>query len=369
MATPEEFAERSIFAPESTNDQFEASDAGKAIETEELHQFLDHIPIAIVAFKTLAGEQRIVYVNKTFEALLGRSKDELRGGGWSIWDVLKHEDDSHIDLGQALLDADDYVGTFKLEKPQTVLVEAYTTCIEKEDGTHDCRIVALVDVTERERSQREEYSRRLRDKEMLLLELQHRVKNNLQLVTALIRLEARSARHGETVNLEKLAGRIEALRLLYRDISADGAGKTVDLGHYVSEIATTLINAYAVDGIRLDLKVDRAPASINVAMPAGLIVNELVTNAFKYAFGGRNKGTISVRCLHLSESNYQIAVADDGVGLPEGIDWPVPGKIGAIVVQTLRENAETDIAVETKPGGGTAVVINFRHRPPMPKPN
>jgi PAS domain S-box-containing protein len=365
MASPEELAERSI----SANDMFDSACPGDTIDTEELRYFLDHIPTAIVVFKNLGGEQRIVYANRIFESLLGQSQDELRGRGWSIWHGLKHEDDPTLVLGSLLLDGADFVGTFRLERQPETLVEVYTTLIQREDGTENYRIVALIDVTQRERVQREEFARRLREKETLLLELQHRVKNNLQIVTALIRLEARCARQGETVNLEKLAGRVEALKLLYQDFSADGAGRAIDLGHYVSEIATALINAYAVEGIRLDLKVDHTPASINVAMPVGLIINELLTNAFKYAFVGRQKGTISVRCLQAAEGQYQISVADDGVGLPEGMSWPMPGKIGALVVQTLRENAETEVTVEAAPGKGTKVAISFKHRIPVARAN
>ncbi len=93
-------------------------------------------------------------------------------------------------------------------------------------------------MTEPERTQREEFAQQLRDKDMLLKELQHRVKNNLQLITALIRLDARNQRNGTAVNLERLAGRIETLQLLYKDLSAEGLGEAVDLGHYVSEIAS-----------------------------------------------------------------------------------------------------------------------------------
>jgi PAS domain S-box-containing protein len=364
MASSDEFAER-VVAPttQSANDMFDISSLGQSIEAEELKHFLDHLPLAIVIFKTLAGDQRIVYANKSFESLFGQLLNDLRGRGWSIWGDIANEDKPEISLAAALRDGDDFCGTFCLERPKRVLVEAYTTVIEKDDSRQNYRIVALINVTERERVQREEFARQLRDRETLLLELQHRVKNNLQLVTALIRLEARTSRQGHHVNLEKLAGRIEALRLLYRDISADGAGKTIDLGHYISEIATALINAYGMDGIRLDLKVDHVPASINVAMPAGLIVNELVTNAFKYAFVGKQNGTIGIRCLQLSEGKCEIVVSDDGAGLPEGLSWPVPGKIGALVMQTLRENADTDVHVESTPRKGTKVTIRFGHRP------
>jgi two-component sensor histidine kinase len=231
------------------------------------------------------------------------------------------------------------------------------------------RIVALIDVTEREKAQREEFSRQLRDKDMLLKEVQHRVKNNLQLLTALIRLDARNQRNGDTVNLDRLPGRIESLQLLYRDLSADGFRQTVDLGHYLSQIASAIMHTYAVDGIRLDLKVDHAPVSINVAMPVGLLANELLTNSFKYAFNGRGGGILTLHCLHEKQDHYRILGADDGVGLPEGTTWPVPGKLGALMVQTLRENAKTDFNVESAPARGVRATFGLVHKPPMQKPN
>jgi two-component sensor histidine kinase len=155
--------------------------------------------------------------------------------------------------------------------------------------------------------------------------------------------------------------------LLYRNLATDGSGQTIDLGHYISEIAAAVMHTYAVDGIRLDLKVDHAMASVNIAMPVGLLVNELLTNAFKYAFTGKNNCTLTVRCLHEAESNYRIVVADDGLGLPEGCSWPMPGKLSALILQTLRENAATDFKIETAPGKGLRVTIDFTHKPPRPK--
>jgi two-component sensor histidine kinase len=72
--------------------------------------------------------------------------------------------------------------------------------------------------------------------------------------------------------------------------------------------------------------------------PVGLVVNELITNSFKYAFGGRGHGVITLECLRKGDDRYRVVVADDGVGLPADVIWPVPGKIGALIVQTLREN-------------------------------
>ncbi len=359
--------------PEETgkqvNELFELLDLSQAVETEEFRVFLDHIPFAIVISKLMGGEQRIVYANKAFEALTQQTYAAIKGKGWSVLDSFIREDDPHTRFSEALSNSDDFVGTFKQEQPKLALIEVYTGLIENEDAGKTYRIVALIDVTERERAYREEFAQQLRDKDLLLKEIQHRVRNNLQLITALIRLDARNQRKEDRVNLDRLAGRIDSLRLLYQDLTAEGLGQAIDLGHYVSQIATAVMHTYAVDGIRLDVKVDHAPISINVAMPVGLLVNELLTNAFKYAFQGRDGGTLTVRCLHENDNQYRIVVADDGVGLPDNVQWPVSGKLGALILQSLRENAETEFKVESGAGKGMRVTIDFVHKPAMPKLN
>jgi len=146
-------------------------------------------------------------------------------------------------------------------------------------------------------------------------------------------------------------------------------GQAVDLGHYISQIASAVMHTYAVDGLRLDLKVDHAPTSINVAMPVGLLVNELLTNAFKYAFSGQETGIITVRCLREGEDRYRVVVADNGIGLPEDGTWPVQGKLGALILQCLRENVTTDFQVESTRGEGMRVTIIFRHDGPLNRSN
>ena len=116
--------------------------------------------------------------------------------------------------------------------------------------------------------------------------------------------------------------------------------------------------AHATDGVRLDMKLDSWPASVNVAMPAGLVVNELLTNALKHAFVGRDGGTITLHSL-IDDVGCHITISDDGVGLADGITWPKAGKLGAIIVQSLKQNASAKVAVTSEPGNGLKVVISF----------
>ena len=125
---------------------------------------------------------------------------------------------------------------------------------------------------------------RVHEKDTLLRELQHRVKNNLQMITALIRMETRNATVSDQKRFERLAGRVDALAILYQTLTTDEQKDEVDLGVYLSQIASAVMASHAVEGIRLDMKVDTYPVSIDVAMPTGLVVNELLTNALKHAF-------------------------------------------------------------------------------------
>jgi PAS domain S-box-containing protein len=359
MAFPEETSLPSEPTAGQVTDLLDALGDTRIVETKEFKRFLDHIPIGIVISKSTGLRQRICYANPAFEALMGGSLADYLD--WSIFAGFTGVDED-VTLESAVIEGrEDFLGTFRREQPQTAMVEAYAAFIQNEDGTENYRIAALIDVTDRQRAEREQFIRKIRDKDTLLTELQHRVRNNLQLIVALIRLEARSERRGEKINLAALAGRIESLQLLYETLSPDASGEEIDLGHYLSQIAAAVMNTYAVDGIRLDLKVEHAPASINIALPLGLLVNELLTNAFKHAFGGRGRGVITVECLHAGQDGYRVVVADDGAGLPPDGVWPVPGKISELIVQTLREN-KADVVVDTAPDQGVRVSIAFDHK-------
>jgi two-component sensor histidine kinase len=128
------------------------------------------------------------------------------------------------------------------------------------------------------------------------------------------------------------------------------------------------VRAHAVSGIALDLKMSYCPVSINVAMPVGLLVNELMMNSFKYAFTGRDQGTLRIECLCEDEQRYRIVVSDDGAGFPSGITWPTRGKLGALILQTLRENTrQLNFQLSSEPGEGARITMDFVYRPAVHK--
>jgi two-component sensor histidine kinase len=311
-----------------------------AIENDRYKHLLDHVPVAIAISRGARAEQQVVYANKAFQILMSMMVTDVEGQSWTCLDGFLNEDDQSQTLGEAIRDGEDFIGVFRPAGPvdRLVIVQAYASVIESDDGVENFRIAALVDVGGRERAQIEQFENQIRDRDMLMRELQHRVKNNLQLVTALIRLEARSAVEGESVALARLASRIDALTVLYRTLSAEDATPEIDLGQYLSEVANAVMQANAMPEIELVLDVGYCPLSINIAMPAGLLVNEMLTNALKYAFIGRGGGQLKLICKQ-DAGRVTLVVSDDGVGLDEGQEWPSPRKLGALILQTLKENA------------------------------
>lgn len=332
----------------------------RAFENNEFRQILDHIPIALLVAQLREGKQRIVHANASFAELSGRSVEQIIGTDLAALDYFVAEGDASRTLGRAIAEDDDFLGIFWTQlNERRVVAEAHVSTIECEGDVESYSIAALVDISQRDIATREENNKTAAGKDMLMRELQHRVRNNLQLVIALIRIEARQFRRGEQVDFDRLAHRIEALSLLYSALSEETTETHLDLTHYISQIAGAVMQSNGPDHVRLELKLESCVVPVNMALSVGLVVNELITNAFKYAFAGREGGKITVRCVRKDEECV-VSVEDDGVGLPEGATWPVPGKIGDLMVRSLRENTKGEFAVETTAGKGLTATMRFR---------
>lgn len=333
-----------------------------ALGSDRFKQFLDHVPVAI-AVSELCPSEAITYANLEFERLTGKSAADIQGKRWTTLPGVATPDDDPTRLGEAVQSGEEYIGTFSIEQNgEQHKVDAWSNTILDDDGNPIFRLVALAGVGR----ERVEPDHQLQEKDILLIELQHRVKNNLQMITALIRMETRNLPDGDIgERFDRLAGRVNSLAVLYSLLSDEGANDQIDLGTYLSQVASSVMQAHAVEGIRLDLKVDAWPVSINIAMPTGLVVNELLTNALKHAFVGRDGGTITLSSL-VDDTGCRVIISDDGIGLPEGETWPKAGKLGALIAQSLKQNANAKLEVISAPGEGTQVVIFFAREAAAP---
>ena len=346
---------------DGVDELFETPQLAASLKSDVFKQFLDQIPIA-VAVSELGPSEKVVYLNREFERLSGQLNATVLSDGWRCLPGAA----GALRLGDAITLGHDHLGAFDIPRGDSPLtVNAWSNIIQDDDGAPAFRLVALIADPRGDGAVLDELEERIREKDTQLLELQHRVKNNLQMITALIRLEARGIADRSTgEGFDRLAGRIEALGLLYRALTASEGEGVIDLGIYLSEIASAVMRAHAVEGIHLNLQVDTWLVSLDVAMPAGLVVNELLTNALKHAFRGRDGGAIALHCTTDATGGCLVVVTDDGVGLPEGYSWPKPGKLSALIVRSLLQNAAAHMEVKSAPGQGMRVEIVFRRADP-----
>ena len=332
-------------------------DLAEALESDRFKQFLDHVPFGI-AVAILHPTEKLDYTNLEFERLIGTPAEHLHGKPWDMLPPNAVAEDNGEPLSQAVALRDDYIGTFLIRRDaDEISVDVWSNIIADDEGKPAYRLVALAEAATR--LQEADLKAQVQEKDTLLRELQHRVKNNLQMITALIRLEARGMPDDTSaLPFQRLAGRISALALLYQSLSEDGQSEIVDLGSYLTQVASAVMAAHAVEGIRLNLQVDSWPVSINVAMPTGLVVNEVMINALKYAFEGREQGTITLQSL-VDDNGCQVMISDDGVGMADGAIWPKPGKLSALIVHSLGQNAKAKVSVVSGPGKWLTVSIFF----------
>jgi PAS domain S-box-containing protein len=195
------------------------------------------------------------------------------------------------------------------------------------------------------------------DPDIALREIQHRVKNHLSMIVSMIRLQSRS--QGATEHFETLARRVESLQLLYDELSSRrGENRdAVALGAYLSRVASAIAHLDGRSGVRVDVDVESFTVPMETAVRIGLIASEALTNALQHAFEGRAEGLIQARVHERPDGGIRVEVADDGIGLPEGVDLASGAGLGGRLVGALAKALDADLRVESGPGG-TAVTLD-----------
>ncbi len=222
------------------------------------------------------------------------------------------------------------------------------------------------DVTER--IQAEEAMRRsLAEKEILLKEIHHRVKNNLQIVSSLLRLQANGISDSRTAQiLLESQNRIRTMGLIHEKLYS-GQLDRIHFEDYARSLVEEIFAASQTDKQKIQFAIEAKNITLNIsqAVSCGLILNELVTNALKYAFPvsffrtGRKRAIISVSMKKISENSLELAISDNGVGFPDHFDWQQPESLGLRLVKILAEDQLRGM-LSVQSGAGTQFTIRFK---------
>jgi len=215
------------------------------------------------------------------------------------------------------------------------------------------------DITDRKQAEKH-LRAALAEKEVLLKEIHHRVKNNLQIVSGLLQLQAQSLDDEQVVEaLKESQNRVEAMSLIHKKLYTSSDLGQVDVADYVHSLAISLMTTYQIQPGQIALEVDVEPIALCLdhAIPCGLIINELVSNALKYAFPENPCGEINIK-LCQTQASFELTIQDNGIGLPADLDWQNAQSLGLSLVYALAtEQLEGSLAVDYNQG--TAFTIKF----------
>jgi PAS domain S-box-containing protein len=216
------------------------------------------------------------------------------------------------------------------------------------------------DITERKRAE-EVIRASLREKEVLLREIHHRVKNNMQVISSLFNLQAGYIKDEEALRILKEGQtRIRSMALVHEKLYQSGDLSKIDLAGYIQSLSAHLFHVYLVDPnqVRLETEFEDVPLDINTALPCGLILNELISNALKHAFPAGRKGVLMIRLRRGKDGAVELRIADNGVGFPKRLDFRRTESLGLQIVNLLVGQLEGTIKLAGK--NGTAFTVAFR---------
>ncbi len=215
----------------------------------------------------------------------------------------------------------------------------------------------LHDVTDRLEAERQ-LQTSLKEKEVLLKEVYHRVKNNLNVVAGLLSLQSRFVKAKEDVALfEETKSRIQAMGKVHQNLYQSEHLSSIDFGIYLKDLIQSVGSSYGPPGVITEVEVDTIAVGLDQAVPCGLIVNELLTNSYKYAFQGRGSGKVKVSCHVVDPSTMSLTVQDDGVGLPEEVDFTGLTSLGLSLVAMLADQIDAKLSIVRKHGTTFNVLI------------
>lgn len=312
----------------------------------------------------LDGEDRYTYCSEGLVDVLGYPADEVLGR--TPYDLMLPEEGTRVrkifeEIARSrepIVDLESW--STDHEGRQVCLLTNGVPVFDNQGNYRGYRGVAK-DVTQRVRAE-EQTKASLHEKEVLLREIHHRVKNNLQIVSSLLYLQAKKIKEQQLLEIcQDSQNRVKSMALIHETLSQSQNLARIDIGAYIGNLSNHLVRTYAVSSRAINLQVNIGDVSLGVdtAVSCGLIVNELVSNALKHAFPGRSgpAGEIRIDLDGDEEHGYTLVVSDNGVGFPPDLDLTNGDSLGFQLVSNLVR--QLDGAIEVRREGGAEFRVTF----------
>jgi len=219
------------------------------------------------------------------------------------------------------------------------------------------------DITKRKRAE-EKIKASLKEKEILLQEIHHRVKNNMQIISSLLHLQASGVGDERVTDaLMECRGRVQAMAFVHETLYGSDTLADIDFKTYISKVTNQIFQTFktSMDRIKLEVDAEDIKLGIEQASPLGLITNELLTNSLKYAFPENRSGEIVIRIRAVEQDSIEFIFSDNGIGIPGDMDWRNTDSLGLRLIILLAED-QLDGTLSLDRGKGTHFTIRFRHK-------
>jgi PAS domain S-box-containing protein len=329
----------------------------------QLSRATEQSPIAVV-ISDLQGT--IEYVNPQFESVTGYTLGEVLGRNPRILQSGRTERAVYVDLWNTLQAGETWTGEFRNRRKsgELFIEHAVIAPILDTNGAITHYVALKEDITEQMRRQ-DELQSALQEKTALLNEVHHRVKNNLQVITSLLRLESGRASAPDTRSvLNEMQGRIRSMALVHETLYRSGNFAGVELHRYLQQVATVAFRAQTMTGgsVRLVLDLNPVSVSLDLATPCGLLVNELISNCVKHGYVQGDSGEVRVSLHRADDASatpalWCLRVSDTGVGLPADFEERRGHSLGLQLVSDLA--GQIGGTLTTEPGSGATFSVTF----------
>lgn len=328
----------------------------KAIDIFRKHQSLEHLTKSLAAIKTLYAkwgkfQEAFLYgeeFQKANDSLFNSTKDERMLETIKKYDLEKKEQQIN------LLNSQNELKDFKIKKSEEEAVFY---------GLGILGLIILVGIgfylyqvkkkTSEELSQKNAIiTKALHEKEVLMQEIHHRVKNNLQVVSSLLSIQSRHLTDNQAIEaIKEGQNRVKTMGLIHQSLYQENDFRGVNMKNYISKLIKNLFNSYNIQPEKIQLKTEISELNLDIdtVVPLGLIINELVSNALKYAFPDDKKGTILLRA-NLENERFILQVSDNGIGLPEGFSLEKTNSMGYQLIQSFVSKLSAQLTVSSENG-------------------
>ncbi len=308
-------------------------------ESEEMYRKLVETSPDAVAVSDLEGNT--TYVSQRMLELHGfEHADELVGKNVLLLIAPEDQERAVVNLEKVLREGAVRNTEYTMVKKDgsRFIGELNATLIRDSEGKPRAIIGSTRDITERKRAE-EKIRQSIKEKEVLLREIHHRVRNNMQVISSLLNLQSAHIKDSQYKEmLKESQNRVRSMALVHERLYQSENLADIDFYEYITSLVRGLFRSYNATANRISLVIEVEDVSLGVdtAVPCGLIINELVSNSLKYAFPSGRKGEIKIVLRSVCET-VELTVADNGVGIPEDIDFRTADSLGLDLVTTLAE--------------------------------